>query len=358
MISLCKKYFLILFVTLFSLNVNAQSIKLKENHPTKYIVEKGDTLWDISDSFLKNPWQWSEIWDLNGDIKNPHLIYPGDIIYLSYVDGQPRLSVKKLNGTVDLRPKVRLSSIEQAINVIPLKKIKKFLTSPKVVTEDELSKSPYIIDFVDAHLIVSEKDGIFVKNIKDIHSDYFIYKSGDPYIDPFTRKVLGYQAVYLGEANLVNYDEISRLKITKSLLSINKGNRLLKKDSLNYDLNFHPTSPESDVDATIIASLSDSSNLGQFDSVVINKGLSDGLKTGNILDIYRIGALVEDDYISDENKKEKPFNWKFWKKDLTKLPDTKNGIILIYRVFDNVSYGLILKATKSISVNNAARSPS
>ena len=333
----------LLFSLLLSSNILADSIKINPNHPDQYTVVKGDTLWDISGKFLENPWQWPEVWGNNPQIKNPHLIYPGDTVYFSMVDGKPRLSLSK--NTQILTPVIRESSLDQAIKLIPTDAIAQFLTSPKVVDDKELAQSPYVIDFAGEHLIAGAGDRIYVRAIPNPKSlGYTIFRAGETYINAETQEILGYEAKYIADTTIERAGDPATLKIIKSDSEIRTGDRLMVSAEGELSLNFFPHHPEQPIKGNIISVLDGVSQIGQYNIVVLDKGLVDGLKSGHVLDIYHRGRIVNDPYSKQKNAG-------------IKLPDEIAGVLMVFRSFERVSYALVIEATQSIHILDRVQTP-
>lgn len=332
----------LLFPLLLSSSVWADTIKIKADHPDQYIVVKGDTLWDIAGNFLENPWQWPQLWQHNPQIKDPHLIYPADILYFSMVNGQPRLS---LTRNVQLSPKVRTTYLDKSIQLIPTDAIAQFLTSPKVVNSTELGNSPYVIDFAGEHLIAGAGDRVYVRSINHPKTlSYTIYRAGETYRDPDTKEILGYEAKFIADTTIDHAGDPATLTITKADSEIRRGDRLMINSNSELSLNFFPTIPKTMIEASIISVLDGVSQIGQFNIVVLNKGLSDGLKVGHTLDIYHNGKTVKD-----------PFSTQ---KDATiKLPNELSGILMVFRSFERVSYALVMEAYQAIHLLDKVQTP-
>ena len=334
-----RKILGLLISLLFSININADTIKINPDHPEQYTVVKGDTLWDISGKFLEQPWQWPQLWEYNPQIKNPHLIYPGDTLHFSLVDGKPRLSFSE--GTVILKPRIRTSPSDQAIKLIPTDAIAQFLTSPKVVNDNILEQSPYIIGFAGEHLVVGAGDRVYVRSIPNPESlSYTIYRPGEAYVSPdYPDEVLGYEAEFIADATIQRSGDPATLIITKSDVEIRKGDRLMVSEKSALALNYFPRPPEEPIRGNIISVLGGVSQIGQYNIVVIDRGTADGLKPGHILDIYNLGKTVDD-----------PFNRDLDKQSYVKLPDETAGELMVFRSFERVSYALVLEATQAIHV--------
>lgn len=326
----------------FSVNIWADVININPNHPNQYTVVKGDTLWDISARFLHNPWQWPQVWKNNPQIENPHLIYPGDTVYFSIVDGKPQLSFSK-NG--DLRPRIRESSLDQAIKVIPTDAIIQFLTSPKVVDETELEQSPYVIDFSGEHIIAGAGDKIYVRSIDNPQSlGYTIYRAGETYVNPDTKEILGYEAKYIADATIKRAGDPATLIISKSDSEIRRGDRLMVSSEGQLALNYFPHTPEKSISANIISVMDGVSQIGLHNIVVVDKGIVDGLETGHTLEIFKRGRTVKDPFSNMKNS-------------TVKLPDEIAGILMVFRTFNRVSYALVVEASQSIHVLDKVQTP-
>jgi len=328
----------LLFSLLFSINICADIIKIKPDHPEQYTVVKGDTLWDISGKFLEQPWQWPQLWNNNPQIKNPDLIYPGDTLHFSVVDGKPRLS---FSDSIILKPRIRTSPIAQAIKIIPTDAIAQFLTSPRVVNDRDLELSPYVVDFAGEHIIAGAGDKVYVRSIPNPESlGYTIYRAGDAYVSPDNPgEVLGYEAEFVADTTIQRSGDPATLLVTKSDIEIRRGDRLMVSEKSALALNYFPRQPKDPIDGSIISVLQGVSQIGQHNIVVIDRGTADGLEPGHILDIYNLGKTVND-----------PFNNRKDKQSYVKLPDEIAGELLVFRPFERVSYALVLEATQSIHV--------
>lgn len=351
-------------------------IQLNPSHPNQYTVVKGDTLWDISGKFLTHPWQWPELWRSNSQIKNPHLIYPGDTLYFSIVDGKPQLSLSRSdqpqaqaqanpNSPCVLReedykqgrkdfavsedgkvlPCIRETDLKQAIRLIPTETITSFLSSPKVVDENELNNSPYVVDFAGEHVIAGTGDRVYVRSITEPKNlSYTIYRPGGAYISPESGEVLGYEAQYIADASLQQPGDPATLAITKTALEVRVGDRIMPNVEQDLALNYFPRPPEQSIKGSIISVLGGVSQIGRYNVVVIDKGTADGLLAGHELDIYQRGNIVRDDYSPVKN-------------DLVNLPDEVAGTLMVFRPFERVSYALVMKATQALHVLDKVKTP-
>jgi hypothetical protein len=361
-----RTFFGFIVSALLCINTWAEEIQINPAHPEQYTVAKGDTLWEISGKFLNHPWQWPELWSNNSQIKNPNLIYPGDTIYFAIVNGRPQLSLSrseqyaqttadspcilseenveygrtefKISPTGKLLPCIRETSIKQAIELIPSDSIAQFLTSPKVVTENELSQAPYVLDIAGEHLIAGAGEHLYVRSIPQPYSQlYTVYRSGNVFTSPETGEILGYEAKYIADATLQQIDDPATLSITKSNSEIRRGDRVMPKAENEVILNYFPRPPEKSITGSIISVLGGVSQIGLYNVVVIDKGTKDGLLAGHELVIYRLGNTVKD-----------PFN--LIKNDIVKLPDEVAGKLMVFRPFERVSYALVMEANQALHI--------
>lgn len=330
---------------LFSINVSADELEINPRHPEQYTVVERDTLWDISAKFLKSPWKWPKLWHGNPQIKNPDLIYPGDTLVFSMVNGKPGLRLSR-GREVKLHPNVRAKALEQEIKTIPADAITQFLSSPQVLDADNLDQSPYIIDFASEHLIGGAGDRLYVRSILQPKTlDYTVYRKGQPYLNPETGEVLGYEAQYIAGATLEKEGDPATLMITKSDQEIRIGDRLMPNSEKISALNYFPKPPDKDINGSIISVLNGVTQIGRHNLVVVDKGLADGLKVGDILTIYNKGKIVPDRFKSAEETV------------FVKLPNEIAGTLMIFRPFNRVSYALVMEATSAIHVLDKVQTP-
>lgn len=369
-----SKLLSLLLICCFSAMTLAETLQINPSHPDQYTVVHGDTLWDISAKFLRNPWQWPDLWRFNTQIKNPHLIYPGDTIYFSVLNGTPQLSLSRptSNTTIadnegacvlleddvkngrskfpmtkegKLQPCIRESGLNQAIKLIPLDKISQFLNSPSVVGANDLNASPYVVALAGEHLIAGAGDNLYVRTITSVQpTAYTIYRAGNTYINPESGEILGYEAMYIADASLLQAGDPATLKIIKSSSEIRTGDRLMPNAEARLTLNYFPRPPDKPIKGNIISVLDGVSQIGLYNVVVIDKGTRDGLAVGHQLDVYQKGVMALDNFSQIKN-------------DFVKLPDEKAGIIMVFRVFNTVSYALVMKASQAIHLLDKVQSP-
>jgi hypothetical protein len=337
---------LILLFGLSSLSV-ATTLELQDNPPDHYVVVKGDTLWGIAGKFLKKPWRWPEIWKMNQQqIKNPHWIYPGDMIVLDMSGGSPELRLVKGLETVKLSPRVRVEPAEvSAIPSIPQTAIGPFLSKPLVIEEGELENAPYIIGTEESRVILGAGNSAYVQAIKDGGPlRWHIYRPGKALVDPDSGNTLGYEAVYLGDAKIARFGEPATIDIVKSTQEINIGDRLVEaKDGAV--IAYVPHAPEKAINGRIISAYGGVAEVGSGAIVTLNKGSRDGLEIGHVLAIYRHGKNVtplESDRVSPET---------------VKLPDERYGLVFVFRVFDGLSYALVMQTSRPVHVLDDIRTP-
>jgi len=323
----------------------ADQVTLKEGHPDRYVVVKGDTLWDISGKFLDSPWLWPEIWYVNPQIENPHLIYPGDVINLVYVDGKPQLRLQRGKGTFKLKPKARVERLDKAIPTIPIDAIQQFLTQPLVVDENTMENAAYVVSSAGEHLIVGAGDRIYVRGISaDQGNRYNVFRPGDAYIDPDSGEILGYEAMYLGDGRSERFGDPSTVKLDRTTREINIGDRVMPMSHEDVYAYFTPHVSKSDTEGTVISVVDGVSQIGQYQIVVINRGTRENVDVGTVFAIEQRGAMIPDQVSEDS-------------KDLVQLPDERAGLLMVFRTFDKVSFALVMKATSSLHVGDIIRTP-
>ncbi len=334
----------------------ADSVRV--THPRTYMVKKGDTLWDIASLFLKDPWYWPEIWHQNQQVANPHLIFPGDILTLIYVDGMPRIVstkpvregvVRDARGeipVVKLSPKIRTQSIEASIDSIPGDAIRQFLTKPRVVTKDELEAAPYILGSDDEHLILGQGNQVYIRGeIDKERVRYTIVRKGSELIDPETEELLGYEAIYAGEVLIHTYGDPAIGELLETQREVLIGDHLLPVDKSKINNLYFPRLPDSNLSGQV-AHLPDALfGVAKLQIVVVNKGARDGLETGHLLATYTKGAQIRDRFDPVDRNKE------------IDMPDIRSGLVMVFRSFDEVSYGLVLESSRVIHRGDIVKTP-
>ncbi len=338
----------------------SETITYEPEYPEIYIVQKGDTLWDISSVFLRDPWHWPEIWFKNPRVENPHLIYPGDELAIIYIGGERRVQIVRrgedgqilsIGGTsgmkvVKLSPRVRTHAIDASIPSIPIDSIRHLLSRPLIIEKEELDSSAYVISSVDAHLINSLNDHLYVRKLDTSSGNgrYQIFRPNKPLHDPTTDELLGYEAIYVGETKLLLGGDPATVQVTKSVREILRNDRVLPIDNTNFERDFFPKPPGSQVRGEVLSLLDAISMLGQYQTVAINLGSRDGIETGNLLVVKRVGAVIRDFEEDDPTFK-------------LKLPNERIGVVMIIRSFEKMSYALVMEASRPIVVTDYVESP-
>ena len=329
-------------------------LALAENAPDRYIVVKGDTLWDISARFLRDPWRWPDIWGLNKDqIKNPHWIYPGDVILLDFTGMSPRLRLQGIDGATDWRlvvtklsPSIRkLDLATSAIPSIPLEAIKPFLTKALVIDEREMGAAPILVAGPENRVVLSAGDIAYAKGVVwEDGTEWDVYRPGRNLIDPDTKELLGREAVHLGELKVTQFGDVSRVAITKSVVEIAPGDRLVKIVP-NPVLPYIPRAPGKQIKGKVIAAPNSSvTEIGPQMVVVLNRGAREGLETGNVLALYRDLPMVRPAGATDP-------------KERIKLPPERYGVVFVFRVFEKVSYALVMHTTRPVNLLDSVQTP-
>lgn len=341
-----KLLFTVFAVCMFSLLSWADQGLLKSGHPEEYTVKKGDTLWDISNTFLSTPWKWPEIWHVNPQISNPHLIYPGDVIRLIYVDGTPRLTlertVKLAPGDSKLSPSVRVLPNDEAITAIPLDRIDSFLSRSRIVALGELEAAPYILAGAEKRLVTGAGDRAYAKGNLQEESNYGVFRKGDILRDPITKEVLGVHALSVGMVSVRSQqDDVATVTVIRTSEEIRLGDRLLRSEDRAVDSTFYPSAPEDDIDGLILAVEGGVTQIGKMNVVILNRGDREGLSVGNVLAIYKQGELVRD-RVTGKN---------------VQLPDERAGLLMVFRTFEKMSFGLVLEADRPLSTLDKIRNP-
>ena len=321
--------------------------ELRSHAPDRHVVVKGDTLWDISGKFFKDPWKWPYIWGMNKDsIKDPHWIYPGDVIVLDRASGTLRIgqagaaSTGSSDGVIKLSPKARAGhSTYDAIPSIPASAIAPFLSQPLVIEEGALKDAPTLIGAREGCVILSAHDIGFAKGLsQDKGTKWQIYRPGKTFTDPDTGEALGVEAIYLGNAEVTDFADVSTVAITQSVQEINQGDRLVAPSGAAVNT-YLPRAPGGNISTRVISVYGGVSQAGQNTIITLNKGARDGLESGHVLALYRKGEDVK-------NEGEK-----------FTLPDERYGLVFVFRVFDKVSYALVMQTRLPVQLLDRAQTP-
>jgi len=317
--------------------------------PDRHVVVKGDTLWDIAGKYLRQPWLWPRIWQMNRDqINNPHWIYPGQVIVLDRTNGTMRVATVPAPApgdnqpTVTLRPSIRAEIESQAIPSIPPEAIEPFLTQPVLVETATMNTSPRLVGSRE-RVLLGRGDEVYASGILDAEiTNYMVYRPGSALRDPDNKAILGYEAVYLGTARVVRKGDPQTLLITSSKLEIGVGDRLLPVTS-GLPNNYAPRAPEQNVSGRIVSIYGGVAQAGRNQVVALNRGSGHGLQPGHVL------AMTSDGRTITDRSNGPPVS--------IKLPDERNGLIFVFRVFDKVSYALVMNVTVPVSIGDRFTQP-
>jgi LysM domain len=328
---------------------------LKPGAPMHYTVKRGDTLWGIASMYLKDPWLWPEVWIINPQIPNPHLIYPGDTLALAFgADGRPQIRVEQ-GGAARLEPRLRSSALDTAIPTIPYSAIAAFLARPTVVSSEEISHAPYVLAFRDRHEIAGSNNEVYVRNLSAAENARFaVVHVATPLRDPDDGKVVGYEGIYTATALVQRPGDPAKAVLIDPARETLRGDRLLSSDASATPINFALRAPAAPVRGRIIDVVGGIDLVGQFEVVVINRGKRHGLEPGNVLAVDQAGDVVHDLYRGGRNIGSTA-GIAFAPK--VRLPDERSGTLLVFKVFDRVSYGLIVGASDTIHVADVVRNP-
>jgi LysM repeat protein len=330
---------------------------IKPGAPMHYTVKRGDTLWGIASMYLKDPWLWPEVWVINPQVPNPHLIYPGDTLALAYgPGGAPQVSLEQA-GAVRLDPRLRSTPLDSAIPTIPYSAIAAFLSHPSVLTEDEIRHAPYVLAFRDMHQVAGSPNEAYVMNLTATENSRFaVVHVATELRDPDDGKVVGYEGIYTATALVERPGNPAKTVLIDSARETLAGDRLLSSDNSETPITFTPRAPATDVHGRIIDVVGGTDLVGQFAVVVINRGKRHGLEPGNVLAVDEAGEVVRDLYrggrqIGDTLGVGSSFAPK------VQLPDERTGTMLVFKVFDRVSYALIVGASDTIHVYDVVHNP-
>lgn len=326
----------------------AESVTLRDDAPSRYTVQEGDTLWGIAERFMSDPWRWPAIWKVNEQIANPHLIFPGDVIVVTY-DGNGNPSLKVLRNqrftgkTMKLSPGIYVDPNAKAITTIPPNVIQPFLTQPLLVGENELETAGYVTVGVEDNIILGKHQQFYARGVPASDQDvYQVFRPGRALKDPDTKDVLGHEAIYVGDARMLRRtDDVSKLEATRSPEEITPGDRLIPAPDTSALPYYFPAPPDTDIEGKIIHAHNGIREFGPYNVVAVNLGENDGIKTGTVLRIER-----------GERKHRDPIT-----REMYTLPREDTGLLMVFRTFDRVSYGLVMKATRAVHINDFVTTP-
>jgi hypothetical protein len=320
------------------------SSPLKVDAPDQYVVVKGDTLWDIAGRFTNSPWRWPELWELNKDqIKDPHWIYPGDVIKLDRLRG--RLSIAGRGGTVRLSPRIRdEGTTEKPIPAIPHSVIDPFLSRPLVVEADGLDKAPTIVATQNDRVVVSAGDRAYVTGLTQSKPDsaWYIYRRGKALVDPDTEQTLGFEALFLGTARQTGTGDPATVVLTSSTEEISTGDKLISVGKPQL-VDYIPHAPATFVKGRVISIYGYRGRLaeeGQNAVVALNRGAADGLEVGHVLALYTQSRPVK---VAGDGT--------------LQTPEERYGLVFVFRVFERVSYALVMKVDRPVNNLDVVETP-
>jgi len=318
-------------------------IPMAPDAPERYVVQKGDTLWDISGRFLRDPWYWPEIWYVNPQVANPHLIYPGDVLVLTWVDGRPRVMLER-GGATRLSPRVREQPLSEAIRAIPWEIVEAYMSKPTVLAKEQIESAPYIVTARDERRITSSGDKVYARRLDAaVGSPWMVYHVGSELKDPETGDHIGYQGVYTATGKVLEMGDPSTLLLTRSTRETEHGDILLP-DKIEVGLDIIPRAPPSAVEGTIIAVTDKQKVVGEFQVAVINRGTRDGMEPGYTLAIWDHSKKVHDET-------------KYRESGSVTLPSHDVGKFIVFKTWDRISYGLVLDSTREIEVGYKVKNP-
>ncbi|WP_019625968.1 LysM peptidoglycan-binding domain-containing protein [Thioalkalivibrio sp. ALJT] len=320
--------------------------EIRDSAPERYVVRRGDTLWDISAMFLEDPWYWPEIWLVNPEIENPHLIYPGDVLSIYYVDGRPRITVDggpRVRPTHRLSPEVRV--VERDRDVSPISTLQAFMFRPQVLDEETLENAPYILASQDERVIFGPGDRIYVRNAEDTarYELYHIVRDDGALTDPDTGEALGIATLPIGEAEIIEPGNVARADIREGEREAIRGDRLvpyIEEQDMLFDIGRPPAGTE----GTIISLFDAISQIGQLQAAIINRGARDGIENGQVFAAFTAGREVRDP-ISDRAN------------DVVTLPEEEVGTVMVFQTFEKVSYVLVTEAERTLREGDKVRTP-
>jgi hypothetical protein len=331
-------------------------LTLRPDAPERYVVVPGDTLWSISQRYTDSPWRWPELWGLNKDqIRNPHLIYPGYVITLDRARGQltigggaaqPAPARPAESGSVKLGPRVRAESLaKEQIPSIPAAAIEPFLTRPLIVEPDGLDKAPTIVGTQSDRVILSTGNAAYVRGMGASKEEtWYVYRRGVPLVDPDSNQTLAYEAIYLGTAQLERGGEPATVRLTSSVQEVGAGDKLVAAGR-PQPISYAPRAPANNIRGRVISIFGGTGQVGEAGPqqiITINRGARDGLEVGHVLALYTLGGTVR-----DISKAE----------GTIKLPDERAGLAFVFRVFNRVSYALVMTITRPISPLDVVQTP-
>ena len=359
--------------------VLAQDVAVRSDHPDEYVVVKGDTLWDISGRFLDKPWQWPAIWQANPQIENPHLIYPGDVVSLVYIDGVPQLRLSR-SGTVKLSPSIRVVD-RDAINAIPFESIAPFIKDLRVLSPSEFEGLPYIVANNEERMNATHSDQTYARGLDaEVGEEYVVARLmniydlvGDPpeirrvlpkehwkqvpnvwdrhqykynTVSPWNRRPrdpIGYEMFEVSRVRVAKAGEISVMDIIRDRTEVRPGDFILPVSDMGYLSTFFPSAMDNiPSDLRVLATSGQRSGVGLYQIVSLNAGTNQGVEAGNVFSAFRLGQITKD---------RTGFRYgSFSEEAAPRLPETYDGLVMVFRTFEDISYGMVMGGGKRVVV--------
>lgn len=333
--------------------------ELAPNAPDSYKVKRGDTLWDISGLFLKRPWRWPELWGMNLEqIRNPHLIFPGQMLFLDKSGGRARLRVGDAlgpDGSVRLSPRVRESALSDAIGAVPLNRIEPFLNEAVVLnTAEELAGAPRVVATQEGRVMSSRGEKIYVLGANEGRRDWRLFREPKPLKDPTTGEILGFEAAFVGtaefqasgspstEADGKTYTVPDTYVVNSIRQEVLEGDRLAPVPPRDFT-QWVPRGPERAVEGQVVSIYGEALSAGSNQIVTLNRGSQHGLERGHVLALWSDGRQAV-----DRTDPSRP---------VIKLPNERVGLLFVFRVFDRMSYALILSTIDPVKVGDRFTDP-
>ena len=328
-------------------------VVMNPNAPDSYVVKRGDTLWGIAKVFLRDPWFWPEIWQVNPQIQNPHLIYPGDTLRLVYIEGRPTIMLQR-GDAARVLPRIRSQPLEGSVTTIPYETVAAFMSKPSVLAKEQIQAAPYVLATRDMHVVMANGDTLYARGFAapvELGTHYNVVRIGDALRDPDDNRIVGYDGIFTGAGRVTRGGDPATLIMTESARETEAGDKLFA-GGVDVPLDFIPSAPKTTTNGRIMAVSNGVSVIGQYEVVVINRGAADGLAPGNVLAVYQAGEVVPD------NKNKGFLNgMSRLSSQKVRLPDERSGTFMVFKTFDHLSYGLIMEATNIIRVADRVENP-
>ena len=326
---------------------------INPNAPESYVVKRGDTLWGIAKVFLRDPWFWPEIWQVNPQVQNPHLIYPGDTLRLVYIEGRPTLMLQR-GDAARVLPRVRSQPYEGAVTTIPYDTVAAFMSKPSVLSQEQIKGAPYVLATRDLHVAMADGDTLYARGFStpaELGTHYNVVRVGDALRDPDDNRIVGYDGIFTGAGHVTRVGDPTSLIMTESTRETEAGDKLFA-GGVDVPLDFIPAPPRNKINGRIMAVSDGVTVIGQYQVVVINRGARDGLAPGNVMAVFLAGPVIKDTankgFLGSMTRLGAPS---------VRLPDERSGTFMVFKTFDNMSYGLIMEATDLIRVGDRVENP-